>query len=160
ESRITRRTRAIIPVHIAGLPCALREIWNLARPRGIAVIEDAAHAAGAWYDGAPIGATPSTDACSDAVAFSFYATKNLTTGEGGMLTTPHPEIARAARTLCLHGMSRDAWQRYADHGNWHYDVVAQGFKYNMSDIQAAIGIHQLRKLDQFIAKRAEYADRY
>jgi dTDP-4-amino-4,6-dideoxygalactose transaminase len=160
ERRITRRTRAIIPVHLAGLPCAMKEIWDLARRRGIAVVEDAAHAAGAWYDGAPIGAAHSPHDASEAVAFSFYATKNMTTGEGGMLTTTLPALEESARMLALHGMSRDAWSRYGEHGSWHYDVVAHGFKYNLSDIQAAIGIHQLRKLDQFIATRAEYADRY
>jgi dTDP-4-amino-4,6-dideoxygalactose transaminase len=160
ERRITRRTRAIIPVHLAGLPCAMKDIWSLARQRGIAVIEDAAHAAGAWYEDSPIGAGHSAVGSSDAVAFSFYATKNMTTGEGGMLTTPHAPVAEAARTLSLHGMSRDAWNRYTEHGSWHYDVVAHGFKYNLSDLQSAIGIHQLRKLDHFITRRTEYADRY
>jgi dTDP-4-amino-4,6-dideoxygalactose transaminase len=149
ERRITRRTRAIIPVHLAGLPCAMKDIWNLARQHGLAVVEDAAHAAGACYEGSPIGAAQGDSGASDAVAFSFYATKNMTTGEGGMLTTPHAEIAETVRTLSLHGMSRNAWDRYTENGSWHYDVVAHGFKYNLSDIQAAIGIHQLRKLDQY-----------
>lgn len=160
ERRITRRTRAIVPVHLAGLPCAMKEIWSLARRRGIAVVEDAAHAAGAWYEGSPIGATQSAGGASDAVAFSFYATKNMTTGEGGMLTSPHSEIADTVRMLSLHGMSRDAWDRYTENGSWRYDVLAHGFKYNLSDIQAAIGIHQLRKLDQFVTTRAEYVERY
>jgi dTDP-4-amino-4,6-dideoxygalactose transaminase len=160
ERRITHRTRAIVPVHLAGLPCAMKEIWSLARRRGIAVIEDAAHAAGARYGDVPIGAAHSVHGHSDAVAFSFYATKTMTTGEGGMLTTPRLDIEQAARMLSLHGMSHDAWRRYSDQGNWHYDVAAQGFKYNLSDIQSAIGIHQLRKLDQFVATRARYADRY
>jgi dTDP-4-amino-4,6-dideoxygalactose transaminase len=158
ERRITRRTRAIVPVHLAGLPCAMKDIWALARRHGIAVIEDAAHAAGAFYEGSAIGAAQA--GCSDAVAFSFYATKNMTTGEGGMLTTPRGDVEEKVRMLSLHGMSRDAWNRYGEHGSWHYDVVAPGFKYNLSDIQAAIGIHQLRKLDQFLVTRAEYADRY
>jgi dTDP-4-amino-4,6-dideoxygalactose transaminase len=160
ERRITSRTRAIVPVHLAGLPCAMKEIWSLARRHGLAVIEDAAHAAGAMYEDVPIGAGHSPHGRSDAVAFSFYATKTMTTGEGGMLTTPRLDIEQTARMLSLHGMSRDAWHRYSEDGNWRYDVAAQGFKYNLSDIQAAIGIHQLRKLDRFVDTRARYADRY
>jgi len=161
ERRITRRTRAIIPVHLAGLPCKMRTIWALAGRFGIHVIEDAAHAAGALYDGKPIGAGPAEAAgASDAVAFSFYATKNLTTGEGGMITAHQASLAETMRMLALHGLSHDAWDRYTDRGDWHYDVVAHGFKYNMSDIQAAIGIHQLRKLNQFVERRALYASVY
>jgi dTDP-4-amino-4,6-dideoxygalactose transaminase len=159
--RITSRTRAIIPVHIAGLPCDMASIWALAQRHGIHVIEDAAHAAGASYDGRPIGAGPlTTKGASDAVAFSFYATKNLTTGEGGMITTHRPALAETMRMLALHGVSHEAWDRYTDRGAWHYDVLAHGFKYNLSDIQAALGIHQLRKLDQFIERRALYARMY
>jgi dTDP-4-amino-4,6-dideoxygalactose transaminase len=159
--RITRRTRAIIPVHLGGLPCHMSEIHALAKRHGLYVIEDAAHAAGAWCDGHPIGSafgagTPT----SDAVAFSFYATKNLTTGEGGMLTTGHADLAASVRMLSLHGASLDAWDRYTDHGGWHYDIVAHGFKYNLSDIQSAIGIHQLHKLESFIYRRAEHAAAY
>jgi dTDP-4-amino-4,6-dideoxygalactose transaminase len=153
--RITPRTRAIIPVHLAGLPCDMDAIRVLARQHGLSVIEDAAHAAGAHYHGAPIGGSE-----SDAVAFSFYATKNLTTGEGGMLTTGREDLAGAVRMLSLHGTSRDAWDRYTDHGGWHYDVVAHGFKYNLSDIQSAIGIHQLRKLEQFVLRRTVQAATY
>jgi dTDP-4-amino-4,6-dideoxygalactose transaminase len=161
EKRISPRTRAIIPVHLAGLPCDMNAIRALARKHGLYVIEDAAHAAGTWYDGRPIGAaTANGQLASDAVAFSFYATKNLTTGEGGMLTTPWAAVADSARSLSLHGTSRDAWGRYTEHGDWHYDVVAHGFKYNLSDIQAAIGIHQLRKLDDFVRRRTEYAAMY
>jgi dTDP-4-amino-4,6-dideoxygalactose transaminase len=161
EKRITNRTRAIIPVHLAGLPCDMKSIWTIAARRGIRVIEDAAHAAGAGYDGRPIGAGPEeARAASDAVAFSFYATKNLTTGEGGMITTHRPGLAKAVRMLSLHGTSHNAWDRYAEQGDWHYEVLAHGFKYNLSDIQAAIGIHQLRKLEQFIARRAFYAGIY
>jgi dTDP-4-amino-4,6-dideoxygalactose transaminase len=160
-SRITSRTRAIIPVHMAGLPCDMKTIWDLARRCGIHVVEDAAHAAGACYDGRPIGAgpTPTSDA-SDAVAFSFYATKNLTTGEGGMITTHRETLAQTMRMLALHGVSHEAWDRYTDRGDWHYDVLAHGFKYNLSDIQAALGIHQLRKLDRFIERRALYVRMY
>jgi dTDP-4-amino-4,6-dideoxygalactose transaminase len=161
EKRITKHTRAIIPVHLAGLPCEMKTIWALARRRNIHVIEDAAHAAGACYEGRPIGAGPAGAAtASDAVAFSFYATKNLTTGEGGMMTTHRPGLARTVRMLSLHGTSHDAWDRYSEHGDWHYNVLAHGFKYNLSDIQAAIGIHQLRKLEQFIERRTLYAGMY
>jgi dTDP-4-amino-4,6-dideoxygalactose transaminase len=160
-ARITPRTRAIMPVHMAGLPCDLNAIHAIAREYGLSVIEDAAHAAGSQYRGRPIGAA-SVDGtpASDAVAFSFYATKNLTTGEGGMLTTGRPDLAETVRMLSLHGTSHDAWDRYTDHGGWHYDVVAHGFKYNLSDIQSAIGLHQLRKLDQFVQTRTEQAAAY
>ena len=97
---------------------------------------------------------------SDAVAFSFYATKNLTTGEGGMVTTHNAELTDRLKTLCLHGISKDAWNRYGEKGNWHYDVIEEGFKYNLSDIQSAIGIHQLRKQESFLEIRARYADLY
>jgi dTDP-4-amino-4,6-dideoxygalactose transaminase len=155
---ITSRTRAIIPVHLSGLPCDMRAIWNLARRHGLSVIEDAAHAAGAYYNGRPIGASAETS--SDAVVFSFYATKNLTTGEGGMITTAQESLASRMRMLSLHGMSRDAWNRYTERGSWYYEVVAQGFKYNLSDLQSSIGIHQLRKLEAFTATRARYAEIY
>jgi dTDP-4-amino-4,6-dideoxygalactose transaminase len=161
QKRITNRTRAIIPVHMAGLPCDMKAIWALARERGIHVIEDAAHAAGAYYEGRPIGSGPTeAAAASEAVAFSFYATKNLTTGEGGMITTHRQGLAETMRMLALHGTSQDAWDRYGDHGDWQYDVLAQGFKYNLSDIQAAIGIHQLHKLESFIERRTFYARIY
>ena len=158
---ITSRTRAIIPVHLAGLPCEMKAIWGLAREYGLSVIEDAAHAAGACYEGRPIGAGPTEGAsASDAVAFSFYATKNLTTGEGGMITTHRPGLAETMRMLSLHGTSHQAWDRYSEHGDWHYDVLTHGFKYNLSDIQAAIGIHQLKKLDGFTERRTLYARIY
>lgn len=152
---ITHKTRAIMPVHIGGLPCEMDAIWQLARRHDLKVIEDAAHAADTFYKGAHVGSGP-----SDAVAFSFYATKNLTTGEGGMLTTQSADLAESMRILCLHGISRDAWNRYAEKGNWYYEVVAAGFKYNMSDILAAMGIHQLRKLERMNARRAEIAAIY
>ena len=104
---------------------------------------------------AEIGSGP-----SDAVAFSFYATKNLTTGEGGMVTTPSAELEERMRILCLHGISRGAWDRYTENGNWYYEVIDRGYKYNMSDIHAAIGIHQLRKLDRMNARRGAIATRY
>ena len=159
---ITPRTRAILPVHFAGLPCDMKAIWALARRHGLFVIEDAAHAAGSRYEGRPIGSMPpaGSEEASDAVVFSFYATKNMTTGEGGMVTTPRTALATRMRVLSLHGMTRDAWNRYARQGSWYYEVVDSGFKYNLTDIQSAVGIHQLRKLDSFIKIRTRYAFMY
>jgi len=159
-SHITPRTRAILPVHLGGLPCALDEIWRLAERHGLNVIEDAAHAVGARYRGVPIGAGRDAGGRSDAVVFSFYATKNLTTGEGGMVTCQDAELADRMKTLCLHGISKDAWNRYSDRGRWYYEVSECGFKYNLSDIQSAIGIHQLRKQERFLRARAQYAQLY
>jgi dTDP-4-amino-4,6-dideoxygalactose transaminase len=158
--RITPWTRAIVPVHLAGLPCHMDAIHALARQFGLFVVEDAAHAAGAFYNGRPIGGALADGSASDAVAFSFYATKNLTTGEGGMLTTGRQELADSVRMLSLHGASKDAWDRYTDRGGWRYDIVAHGFKYNLSDIQSAIGIHQLHKLEQFTLRRTAQAAAY
>jgi dTDP-4-amino-4,6-dideoxygalactose transaminase len=155
RAAITPATRAIIPVHIGGMPCDMDAIWRLARKHNLHVVEDAAHAAGSRYRGTPIGGGQ-----SDAVAFSFYATKNLSTGEGGMVTTGSQQLNERMRTLCLHGIDKDAWNRYSEKGSWFYEVVACGFKYNMSDITAAIGIHQLRKLDKMNARRAEIAALY
>jgi dTDP-4-amino-4,6-dideoxygalactose transaminase len=152
---ITPSTRAILPVHVAGLACDMEAIWALARAQGLKVIEDAAHAAGSLYQGRPVGGGE-----SDAAAFSFYATKNLTTGEGGMVTTPFEDLEERMRVLCLHGISHDAWSRYTEKGNWYYEVIERGYKYNLSDIQSAIGIHQLRKLDRMNARRAEVARQY
>jgi len=161
QSRITPRTRAIVPVHLAGLPCDMNAIWKLAARHDLFVVEDAAHAAGALYHGAPIGgACPPDGRRSDAVAFSFYATKNLTTGEGGMVTTHNQALAEKMRRLCLHGISKDAWNRYSETGNWFYQVLECGFKYNLTDIQSAIGLHQLAKLDGFVATRKRYAHIY
>jgi dTDP-4-amino-4,6-dideoxygalactose transaminase len=158
---ITPRTRAILPVHLAGLPCDMAPIWDLARRHGLFVIEDAAHAVGTHYRGRPIGMTePEAAGASDAVVFSFYATKNLTTGEGGMITTPRESLASRMRMLALHGMSRDAWKRYTASGNWYYEVVDTGFKYNLPDIMAALGISQLRRLESFIETRRQYAQIY
>jgi dTDP-4-amino-4,6-dideoxygalactose transaminase len=147
-------TRAIIPVHYAGLSCELDELHSLADPLGIEVIEDAAHAAGSEYRGRKIGTH------SRAVAFSFYATKNMTTGEGGMITTSDDQLAARMRLLALHGMSRDAWKRYTQAGSWYYEVLEAGYKNNMTDIQASLGIHQLRRLESFIARRQEIALAY
>lgn len=155
QSAMTCSTRAIMPVHLGGLPCDMNTIWSIARKHGLRVVEDAAHAAGSRYRGTPIGG-----GSSDAVAFSFYATKNLATGEGGMVTTNSAESDERMRILCLHGIDRHAWNRYSEKGSWAYEVVDCGFKYNMSDIQAALGIQQLRRLDAMNARRADIARRY
>lgn len=148
EEAITARTRAVIPVHFAGHPVDLDSIYALAECRGLAVIEDAAHALPARYKGQYIGSG------KNPVAFSFYATKNLTTAEGGMLTGDLGFLERA-RVLSLHGMSQDAWQRNDKIGNWYYEVLLPGFKYNMTDIQASLGLCQLRKLSGFHVRRRE-----
>ena len=154
RAAVTPRTRAIIPVHYGGQACALDEVLAIADLHGIPVIEDAAHAAGTTYQDRRIGTH------GRATCFSFYATKNMTTGEGGMITTNDADLAGRIRLLSLHGMSRDAWKRYTQAGNWWYEVVEPGYKSNMSDLQAAIGIHQLRKLDGFIQRRRDIAARY
>ena len=146
EAALTPRTKAILAVHYAGHPVDLDPIEDIAKTHGVALIEDAAHALPASYKGRLIGSG------SNPVAFSFYATKNLTTGEGGMLTGS-PELIDRARILGLHGMSRDAWKRYGQGGSWFYQVDEPGFKYNMTDVQAAMGVAQLRKLDRFQARR-------
>jgi dTDP-4-amino-4,6-dideoxygalactose transaminase len=153
EQAITRRTAAIIVVHYSGHPADMEPIRAIASRAGIPVIEDAAHALPASYRGVRIGATPNF------VAFSFYATKNLTTAEGGMLTGD-PELIDRARVIGLHGMSRDAWKRYEKGGSWQYEVVLPGFKYNMTDLQAAIGLQQLRKLEQMQAARRSVVRQY
>lgn len=154
EKKITSRTRAIIPVHMAGQPCRMDELLDIAHQYDLRVIEDAAHAIGASYKGQRVGSM------SDATAFSFYATKNLTTGEGGMLTTNNEELAEVARNLRLHGLSHHAWKRYQAVGSWYYEVIAPGFKYNMTDIQASLGLHQLARIDQFTEVRQHYAAIY
>lgn len=140
---VTPRTKAIIPVHYAGQPCDMRRIWEIAEQKSLAVVEDAAHAVGSNYEGKPIGTG------SAAVCFSFYATKNLTTGEGGMITTDDDKVAEKARSLRLFGMDKDAWKRYSKTGKWFYSVTALGYKYNMTDIQAALGLQQLKRLQSF-----------
>jgi dTDP-4-amino-4,6-dideoxygalactose transaminase len=147
------KIKAIMPVHYAGHPCEMHHLMKLANKNDLRVIEDAAHALPAKYAGRTIGTI------GDLTAFSFYATKNITTGEGGMLTGPE-DLLQKARLLSLHGMSRDAWLRYSNEGSWFYDVVALGFKYNMSDIQAAIGIHQLRRIESLQARRQNIFNAY
>jgi dTDP-4-amino-4,6-dideoxygalactose transaminase len=157
EERITPRTKAIIPVHLAGAPCDMDAIWKVAKKHRLFVVEDAAHAAGTEYHGHKIG---SSQLFSDAVCFSFYATKNLTTGEGGMITVNTKALADRVKMLTLHGINKDAWNRYREDGSWYYEVVECGFKYNLSDLQSAVGIHQLRKLEDFTERRTRYAERY
>jgi len=154
REKITNRTRAVIPVHFAGQPCDMDHIFDLAREFNLTVIEDAAHAAGTEYKGRRIG---SLDSIS---IFSFHPNKNITTGEGGMVCTKDEELAEEISLLKFHGMSREAWKRFAASGTPNYDILLPGFKYNMMDIQAAIGIHQLPKLDDFITRRTEIAHYY
>ncbi len=153
RAAVSSRTKAIIPVHFAGHPVDLDPILEVARSSSIAVLEDAAHALPARYKGRLIGSG------SNPVAFSFYATKNLTTGEGGMLTGDSEFLSRA-RMVSLHGMSRDAWKRYDKGGSWYYEVVLPGFKYNMTDIQASLGLWQLRKLESFQVRRRQVVAAY
>jgi len=155
---MTPRTRAILAVHYAGHPAELDALSAIAAAPGgggggCILVEDAAHALPARYRGRPIGSG------GNPTAFSFYATKNLTTAEGGMLTAA-PEFLAQARIVGLHGMSRDAWKRYAQGGSWYYEVLLPGFKYNMTDIQAALGLWQLRKLARLQQRRAEIVDQY
>jgi dTDP-4-amino-4,6-dideoxygalactose transaminase len=154
RARITERTRAIVPVHFAGQPCDMDAIFALAKKFDLRVIEDAAHAVGTEYKGKRIG---SMDSIS---VFSFHPIKNITTGEGGMVCTRDESLAEEISLLKFHGMSKEAWKRYESSGTPNYDIMLPGFKYNMMDIQAAIGIHQLRKLDTFIARRTEIAQFY
>jgi dTDP-4-amino-4,6-dideoxygalactose transaminase len=156
------RVRAIMPVHLYGHPCEMDGLLEIAAEHDLAIVEDAAHAPAAKYKGHTVGSLSNVPTCQRSnvlTAFSFYATKNLTTGEGGMLTGA-PEVIDEARVWSLHGMSRDAWKRYSAKGSWYYEVVLPGFKCNMTDIQASLGIHQLRKLPGFQARRREIAARY
>jgi dTDP-4-amino-4,6-dideoxygalactose transaminase len=148
------RTRAIMPVHYGGRPADVDAFNQLARPRGLVTIEDAAHAVEARSQGRPIGTT------GDFTCFSFYATKNLTTGEGGMVTTASTAAAERIRIASLHGMTKNAWSRYHQPGRASYDVILPGYKYNMTDLQAAIGLHQLAALDRRFARREAIARRY
>jgi dTDP-4-amino-4,6-dideoxygalactose transaminase len=163
ESAMTSRTKAIVPVHYSGQACDLAAMYDIASRHHLAVIEDAAHAVGAEYDNRKIGASHHAhigDLQQHVVCFSFYATKNMATGEGGMIATAAGELAERMRRLSLHGMSRDAWKRYTGSGSWYYEVLEAGYKDNMTDVQAAIGVHQLKKLDGFIERRAHYARLY
>jgi dTDP-4-amino-4,6-dideoxygalactose transaminase len=152
--RVTDRTKAIIPVHLGGQPCDMEEIHALAKRHGLRVIEDAAHALPAEYQGKRIGQV------SEFTCFSFYATKTLTTGEGGMLTTSNSDAADRIRLMRLHGIERDAWKRYRADGSWFYEILEAGFKYNLTDMQSAIGLAQLRKCDALRAARESIAKQY
>ena len=154
EAAITPRTRAIVPVHLAGRPVDLDALGALRDRHGVTVIEDAAHAMGTRWNGRAIGTH------GNLAAFSFYATKNVTTAEGGALATDNPCIAREVERLALHGLSLGAWQRYGDAGYRHFEVASPGVKANMTDLSASIGLHQLPRLEGWTARRAELAARY
>ncbi len=154
EKAITSKTKVIIPVHYGGQPCDIDEINALAAKHGIRVIEDAAHALPAVYKGKKIGTI------SEVTCFSFYATKTLSTGEGGMICTENEEISERCKIMRLHGINRDAWNRYNESGSWYYEVVAPGYKYNFTDLQASLGLAQLRKVDLMWKKRKEIAKKY
>ena len=163
---ISSRTKAIMPVHYSGQACDLQAIYDIARQHNLAVVEDAAHAVGSLYNGGKIGSSSLFRALTggsvvrSATVFSFYATKNMTTGEGGMIATSDDDLAKKMRLLTLHGMSLDAWKRYSSAGSWYYETVLAGYKANMTDIQASLGIHQLQRLDGFIEVRQRYAEMY
>ncbi len=154
ENAITSKTRAIIPVHFGGQPCEMDRILEIARQYKVKVIEDAAHALPASYRDKKVGAI------GDITCFSFYATKTITTGEGGMATTENSEWAERMRMMSLHGISHDAWKRYTKEGSWYYEILNPGFKYNLTDIAAAIGIEQLKKCDEFRKAREKIAKIY
>jgi dTDP-4-amino-4,6-dideoxygalactose transaminase len=154
RGKITGRTRAIIPVHFAGQACDMDPLFELAKEFGLTIIEDAAHAAGTEYKGRRIGSLESIS------IFSFHPNKNITTGEGGMVCTADEDLAEEISLMKFHGISREAWKRFAASGTPNYDILMPGFKYNMMDIQAAIGIHQLPRLDGFIDRRTAIAEYY
>jgi dTDP-4-amino-4,6-dideoxygalactose transaminase len=154
ESAITEKTRVIMPVHFAGLPVDLDVLYHIANTHGLRVIEDAAHAIGTEYKGQRIGSF------GDTQVFSFHPNKNMTTGEGGCVTTTNAELAKRVELLRFHGIDREAWSRFSKSGSQDYEIVLPGFKYNMMDIQAALGLHQLDELDGFIERRTELAYRY
>lgn len=154
EKAITERTKAILPVHYAGLVCDMDRINKIAEKHGLKVIEDAAHGLTSEYKGKQVGSF------GNATAYSFYVTKNLATGEGGMLTSDDKDFIDRARVLSLHGMSRDAWKRYGAKSSWKYAVEEAGFKYNITDIASALGVEQLNKLDKMQSIRKEYARIY
>lgn len=154
EERITPRTRFLLPVHFAGHACDIDRLKGIAERHQLTIIEDGAHAIGAGYRGKKIGGH------GNPVAFSFYANKNITTGEGGMLALPDAELEEEARVLRLQGISKDAWKRYSKEGFAHYELQTPGYKYNMADLNAALGIHQLKKVERFQEIRVHYANQY
>ena len=155
EQAITPRTKAVIPVHFGGLACDMDRIAALAQQHNLVVIEDAAHATGTRYQGRMIGSATGTLAC-----FSFYANKNLTTGEGGMITTDNEELADRIAVYRLHGLSKHAWQRYSSKKLMLSDALLPGFKYNMPDLIASLGLHQLKKQERFLEIREQHARRF
>ena len=154
EKAITSKTKAIIPVHFAGRPCNMDKIMAIAKKHNLLVIEDAAHAIGAEYKGERIGNI------GGITCFSFYVTKNVTTGEGGVICTNNKILADKIKILALHGMSKDAWKRFSDDGYKHYEVIYPGFKYNMTDMQASLGIHQLKRIEKYYKARKQIWDFY
>jgi len=154
EAAITPKTKAIIPVHFGGHPCDMTAILALAESRGIPVVEDAAHCLPSSVDGKAIGTI------GNVTCFSFYATKTITTGEGGMAATDSKELADRMRVMSLHGISKDAWKRYTHEGSWFYEISCPGFKYNLTDIAAALGLEQLKKCDALHAGRTRIAAQY
>jgi UDP-4-amino-4,6-dideoxy-N-acetyl-beta-L-altrosamine transaminase len=154
EAAITEKTKAIIPVHYSGYPCDMDAIMKIAKKHNLVVIEDAAHAIGAKYKDKMIGSI------GDTTSFSFYVTKNITTGEGGIITTNDELLANKMKMLRLHGISKDAWNRYSDKGSWYYEIEDCGWKYNLTDIAASIGIHQMKRLDGFNERRRQLAKIY
>lgn len=154
EAAITSKTKAIIPVHFGGQPCDMGSIAKIARDHKLRVVEDAAHALPASYEGKRVGSI------GDITCFSFYATKTITTGEGGMATTENSELADRMRLMSLHGISHDAWKRYTREGSWYYEILYPGFKYNLTDIAAALGIEQLKKCNEFWESRRRIAMTY
>ena len=154
EQAITPRTKAILPVHIAGIPCDMNALQDISQRHNLTLIDDAAHAIPAEYSGQHIGSI------GDLSAFSFYANKNLTTGEGGMITTNSDVFAEPLRTMRLHGIDKDAWARQSERNVWYYDIATEGYKYNMTDIQAAMGLCQLMKLNKQHERRRNFAQIY
>jgi len=154
EKKITERTRILFPVHFAGRPCDMDAIQALARKHNLLLISDAAHAIETEYHGVKVGNI------GDMASFSFYVTKNIVTGEGGMVTTNNEKYANMIKTYALHGMTKDAWKRFSDEGYKHYQIVYPGYKYNMMDLQASIGIHQLKRIEQYSKRRLEIWNRY
>jgi len=156
ERKITSRTKAIIPVHMAGLACDMEAILAIAHKHNLKVIEDAAHTCPSKINNVYIG-----QHASDAIVYSFYATKTITTGEGGMIVTRNPEIAKRCKVMRLHGINRDAFDRYTSKKPaWYYEVIAPGYKYNLTDIASSLGICQLAKADKFQQRRQQMAERY
>ncbi len=154
ECSITDRTKVLMPVHFAGRPCDMDGILELARARGLRVLGDGAHAIGADIGGRKIGSM------ADATSFSFYVTKGITTGEGGAIASPDPDLIAKVARLSLHGMSSDAWKRYSDRGPWYYEILEPGYKYNMNDVLAALGLKQMDRVDEFGDRRTELARIY